>query len=34
MGRAVIDGMQAGTYERLETTPYFVTVGRTSSRSS
>jgi SAM-dependent methyltransferase len=34
MGRAVIDGMQAGTYERIETTPYFVTVGRTSSRSS
>lgn len=28
MGRAVIDGMQAGTYERLETTPYFVTVGQ------
>jgi SAM-dependent methyltransferase len=28
MGRDVIEAMQAGTYERVETTPYFVTVGR------
>ncbi len=31
MGRSVIDGMQAGTYERVETTPYYVTAGRTST---
>ena len=28
MGREAIEAMQAGTYERAETTPYFVTVGR------
>jgi hypothetical protein len=28
MGRDVIEAMRAGTYERVETTPYFVTVGR------
>jgi SAM-dependent methyltransferase len=28
MGRAVVDGMQTGTYRRVETTPYFVTVGQ------
>jgi SAM-dependent methyltransferase len=28
MGRDVVDGMRAGTYERVEVTPYFVTVGR------
>jgi SAM-dependent methyltransferase len=30
MGRDVIEAMQAGTYERVEMTPYFVTVGRIS----
>ena len=28
MGRNVVDGIRAGTYERVETTPYYVTVGR------
>jgi SAM-dependent methyltransferase len=28
MGRNAIEGMRAGTYERVERTPYFVTVGR------
>jgi len=29
MGRDAIEAMRKGTYERAETTPYFVTVGRT-----
>jgi SAM-dependent methyltransferase len=31
MGRDVIEAMRAGTYERVETTPYFVTVGQASA---
>ncbi|USZ71383.1 class I SAM-dependent methyltransferase [Natronosalvus halobius] len=31
MGREVIEQMQAGTYERMETVPFYVTSGRVSS---